>query len=243
MHTNKINNKKYIGITMQKPASKRWGGGYCYCKQEYFYRAIQKHGWGGFNHEIILQNLTKDEAEMFEVEMIKYHKTTNNKFGYNADNGGNSVGKRSDKTKKKISKIKKSKNFKHTEESKIKMRESSLGHPPSEKQRQVASMLNKGEKNYFYGKDFSGNKNGMYGKTHTDEVKEKLRKLRTGIFDDNHASAKKVLCVESGIVYNSISLATKATGVSGSNIYRSNKNRKLTAGGFHWIYVGGSDEF
>lgn len=236
MHTNNTNNKKYIGITMQKPASKRWGGGCCYCKQKYFYNAIQKYGWDGFRHEIIFQNLTKQEAEMFEIEMIKYYKSNSVKFGYNVDNGGNSVGKRSDATKKKISEIKKSKNFKHTEESKMKMREASLGHPSSEKQKLVASILNKGDKNYFYGKDFSGNKNGMYGKTHTEEVKEKLRKLKTGVHGLDHPSSKKILCVETGIIYDNITIAAKEMGVCISWLCTAHKKNKKAAG-YHWRLV------
>ena len=240
MHTNIFNNKKYIGITRNMPKS-RWQNGRGYYRQLLFYRAIQKYGWDNFKHEVIFYNLTKEEAEMFEIELIKYYNTTNVKFGYNIDNGGNCIGKRSDATRQKISESKKSKKFKHSEETKMKISEINKGRPASEKQKRIASELNKGSKNYFYGKSFSGELNGMYGKTHTKEVKDKLRKLRTGILDDKHASAKKVLCIETGIVYGSISLATKATGISGSNIYRSNKNKNFTAGGFHWKYLEEND--
>lgn len=98
-HINKINNKVYIGITCQIPR-KRWrnGKGYIHCVR--FYNAIQKYGWGNFEHEIVLCNLTKEQAEMFEVEMIKYYKTTDRKFGYNIENGGSLRKEISEETRK-----------------------------------------------------------------------------------------------------------------------------------------------
>ena len=47
IHTNKINNKKYIGITCQNP-SKRWRNGNGY-KNGYFAKAIKKYGWDCIN--------------------------------------------------------------------------------------------------------------------------------------------------------------------------------------------------
>ena len=52
MHTNQINNKRYVGITNQKP-SYRWrtdGSGY---KHQMFGRAIDKYGWENFSHELL----------------------------------------------------------------------------------------------------------------------------------------------------------------------------------------------
>lgn len=87
MHTNKINNKKYVGITYQKP-SLRWrshGQGYKGCT--YFYNAIKKYGWDNFEHKILLENLTEEEAEEKEIELIKFY-GTQVPNGYNIDAGG-----------------------------------------------------------------------------------------------------------------------------------------------------------
>lgn len=87
MHTSP-NNKRYIGITCQRPI-KRWGGNGCgYVGNEYFWRAIQKYGWDNFQHEILFECLTKEEAEQKEIELIAYYDTTNSSKGYNMTAGG-----------------------------------------------------------------------------------------------------------------------------------------------------------
>ena len=85
-HTNKINGKKYIGISVQSP-SRRWksnGEGYKGCPK--FYNAIQKYGWDNFDHEILLTQLTHEDANKKEQEYIAQYDTINN--GYNILVGG-----------------------------------------------------------------------------------------------------------------------------------------------------------
>jgi hypothetical protein len=96
-HTNKINGKCYIGITNQKP-EKRWGNnGINYLKktkhdtyyQPKFAYAILKYSWDNFEHEILFENLTIDEAKQKEIELISYYNAIDN--GYNIEAGGNCV--------------------------------------------------------------------------------------------------------------------------------------------------------
>ena len=63
------NNKYYVGITKQS-VKRRWHNGTAYRKNTYFYSAIQKYGWDNFQHEIIAEHLTKDEACDFEITLI-----------------------------------------------------------------------------------------------------------------------------------------------------------------------------
>ena len=98
------NEKIYIGITKQQPI-KRWGyNGYGYRKNTLFYRAIQKYGWSNIKHEILYENLSKEEAEQKEIELIEKYKSNQPKYGYNIANGGNTTGTVSEATKEKISK-------------------------------------------------------------------------------------------------------------------------------------------
>ena len=87
MHTNKFNNKKYIGITCRDPEV-RWNHGKGYLANLHFWRAIEKDGWDNFTHEIIKEGLTKQAAHKLERELIAYHNTRDENFGYNQSCGG-----------------------------------------------------------------------------------------------------------------------------------------------------------
>lgn len=104
IHTNKINGKRYVGQTCCKP-NVRWRNGFGYRDSPHFFNAIQKYGWDSFDHEIIASNLTKEEANNFEILLIKKLKTKNPDHGYNLTCGGDgNVGfVQSAETKQKIS--------------------------------------------------------------------------------------------------------------------------------------------
>ena len=87
MHTNKINGKRYVGITSLLPI-RRWGlSGQGY-KTQYFKRAIDKYGWDNFEHEVLFENIQKEEAKEIEMELILKYKTKNKNLGYNLTDGG-----------------------------------------------------------------------------------------------------------------------------------------------------------
>ena len=115
--------KVYIGITRLYPYEKRWRHGNGYKSNKYFYSAIQKYEWNNFKHEIIENNLTKEQAENMEIELIAKYRSNDKDFGYNIESGGNAIGKVSDETKKKMSDAKKG--IKLSSETKEKMSENS----------------------------------------------------------------------------------------------------------------------
>lgn len=91
MHINKINDKKYIGITSQTPEV-RWGSngsGYAGCTV--FYNAIKKYGWNNFEHIILFNNLEQEDACNKEIELIKAYNTTDRSCGYNISEGGKGI--------------------------------------------------------------------------------------------------------------------------------------------------------
>ena len=89
MHTSP-SNKRYIGITSQKP-ERRWANGVGYRGNNHFWNSINLYGWKNFKHEILFENLTKEEAEQKEIELIAFYDSTNQNKGYNIESGGNCI--------------------------------------------------------------------------------------------------------------------------------------------------------
>lgn len=87
VHINKANDKKYVGITSQK-VEYRWNNGKAYPNNKYFTSAIEKYGWDGFDHIVLFDKLTEQEAKDKEIELIAKWKTQDRKYGYNLSSGG-----------------------------------------------------------------------------------------------------------------------------------------------------------
>ena len=148
--------RKYYGVTSQKIAY-RWNGGRGYKKQTYFYRAILKYGWGRFRHTVLYENLPSEQAFEKETELIKEHKTTDRRFGFNLSTGGEAGGKGcilSLERRQRMSQERKGHIIK--EETKRKISESLKGHYVSQETKEKIRAKNTGKK-------------------HSEETKEKLR--------------------------------------------------------------------
>lgn len=80
------------------------------------------------------------------------------------------------------------------------------------------------------------------GKNKSEETKAKMREYATnrskehreklGAFD-----CRAVLCVETNVVYPTVTEAQRATGINHSNICAVCRGKRQTTGGYHWRYV------
>ena len=86
-HKNKIDGKKYIGVTKQNP-KRRWANGKGYVHNKYFNLAIEKYGWDNFEHNILYTNLNEEIAFLLEEYLINKYDLTNPDKGYNLSKGG-----------------------------------------------------------------------------------------------------------------------------------------------------------
>lgn len=81
------NGKVYIGLTRMAP-EKRWGNGKGYKDNKHFTYAINKYGWTNFTHEILEDNLSKEDASLLERFYICVYRSNDSRYGYNKTTGG-----------------------------------------------------------------------------------------------------------------------------------------------------------
>ena len=190
--TNNLDGKKYIGLTSQKP-EKRWNNGNGYRDTTHIGRAINKYGWENFSHEIIYKNITCEEAQKYEIELIEKYDTLNPQKGYNMQPGGNlsNLGiKMSEENRQKLSERSKGeKNYFY-------------GKTPTKEHIAYLTVLTK---------ERVGDKHPMYGKHHSEESKKKMSKSAKGkhVGKDNYMS-EAVICLNTMQIYESMSLAEQS---------------------------------
>ena len=206
------NGKKYIGITSLS-TTRRWGRGTGYMHQTKVYRAIKKYGWENIKHEILFENLSQEEAQKKEIELIAKHRTTEDNYGYNIDLGGFTSGKRSEETCRKIGSKLKGRVF--TEEARQRMSASAKTKTFTKTHRENISKALKGEKCNWY------------GVKRTDEEKQRIRDY----------FSKRILCVETGIEYQTFLQIQKELGIDRNCVSRCIQGTQQTAGGYHWKII------
>lgn len=248
----KDNDMIYIGITYQEP-KKRWQNGKGYKNNQYFANAISKYDWINFRHEILYTDLTKEEAEQKEIELIAYYKSDAREFGYNIEHGGNSYGKHSDETKQKMRE-----NHADFSGSNHPM----YGKPMSEETKRKIGDKNKDkysipENTPMYGKHLSDEhkailsanarkktceKNPFYNKHHSDETKNVLsqkakERLKDPTKNPNYGNTKKVICLDDDTIYPSVKYVSEKFGLSMAALYRNCTGTSDKCGGHRFRYL------
>lgn len=81
--------------------------------------------------------------------------------------------------------------------------------------------------------------NHFLGKKHTDETKKKISesKKKTAPRGKDHPGARRVQCIETGEIFDTIKDAKLKTNATKISEVCSGKYRHKTSGGFHWRYV------
>lgn len=253
------NNKVYIGITKNN-VSRRWinGNGY---NSQYVYRAIKKYGWENIKHEVLFENLTKEEAEQKEINLIAHYKSNQTQHGYNISGGGNHAGIMAETTKEKLRQINKGKIL--SENTKEKIREARSRQIISEETKQKLRAKNLGKKlSEEHKKKISFSNTG---KKRSEETKQKLRKAnllenlspevlqrrreaqKRKTYRDSAETRKiksekmrcrngqKILCIELNKEFGSINEAGRQLSLRSSSISRVCNGKRKTYNGYHFI--------
>lgn len=232
------NGKVYIGITSQN-ANHRWNRGNGYRGNEHFYRAIQKYGWENIRHDILFNELTKEEAEQKEKELITIYKSNDKNYGYNIMFESSNKYCHSRETIEKMRNSKLGK--KQSEETKRKRSESLKGHTTAAETREKIRAAQVGKPRTPHTEEwkknasamFTGVNNPNYGKTMSQEQRAKI---------SEHTNNKRAVCqysldMELIKIYPSIKEAERQTGIYNANICACCKGKKPTMGGYVWRYV------
>ena len=230
MHINTINNKVYIGITSKTLADRfRKGNGYNH--NAHFKSAIEKYGWDNFEHVLVAEDLTYEDACEMEKALIKKYDSTNREKGYNISQGGESTRL----------------GIKHSEETKQKMRDNHW----STRGRSKLLGTHLPEYRIEQLKARCGELASFYGKHHTEETKQKISESNSGenSYWHNHEMSeehckhiseshyKPILQILNGEViaeFPSAKDAEEQTGIARYNISRCCCNHRKTAGGYEW---------
>lgn len=221
-HINKENGKVYVGMTGIKPED-RWKNGRGYTKNTHFKNAIEKYGWNSFEHIILEEGLTREEACRREQYYIEYYNSMDTNYGYNMTSGGDYFTFGEDAIKKmKESRIGKGNHFygkHHTEETKAYLSRIRTGTKRSPESVRKTAEGNRGHK-------------------HTEEFKQHLREVKTGkpnykIAGANNCCARSVVCYETGEIFDCIADAKRKYGDIKGNLRKICKQHD----GMHWFYL------
>lgn len=219
LHINKTNQKKYVGITKQKP-EERWGvNGSNYKSSPYFYAAIKKYGWDHFEHVILFSNLTKKEACEKEKELIQKYNTQDKNYGYNIMEGGDAP-EIPFEIRQIISKALKGntngKGHPCSEEKKKKIRDAQKGRPLTNEHKKQLSLAAQNR--------------------HVVCSEEKKQ-----ILSENYPYKCKVYCLETDTVYESVQECGRQLHLWPTNIVKVCKGIHHTTGGYHLEYYNDND--
>lgn len=225
------NGKVYIGITGKNPI-KRWCNGNGYKHNIHFTSAINKYGWDNIKHEILYAELDKSTACQYEKELIDEHNSTNREFGYNKSIGGelSAFGvKMSEETKDKIRK--KRTGIKLSQETKDKIADANRRRSQETLDKISASL--KGRKSW--NKGITGKESHSFGVVFTNERKNNISIANKG---KNHGVSKRVKHIESGMIYDSVSLAAKSLNLNVSGISKCCTGKLKSYHKQHFEYIG-----
>ena len=157
-----VNTKRRWGYNGEHYKNKKSDGKYV---QEAFARAIEKYGWESFEHSIVLDGISKKEADYTEKYLIKWYKLHNSSYNI-TDGGEGTCGikrtlslEEKEAIRERLIANPPMKGKHHSEETKQKISKAVKGKKLSEERRIQMSNISKGKK-------------------HSDESKAKIREYK-----------------------------------------------------------------
>lgn len=214
-HLNQVNGKSYIGMTKRNPIE-RWGtNGSNYISSPHFYAAIKKYGWDSFEHIIIAENLSKEEACALEIELIDKLRANEPSFGYNCTSGGE-MPEMNELSRKKLSMS-------------MMGNTNGLGKQCSPEKRRKIGDAQRGRK--FSAEHRQRISKAKTGKTHKPISAEARRKIA-----EKH-EMKPVYCPETDTTYESIQECARQLKINATSVCAVCHGKHHTHHGYHFHYA------
>lgn len=191
-------------------------------RNNYWHNIVEKHG--GFDVEIVAENLTEAEALRFEVTLIKGLRNSGASLCNLTDGGEGMSG------------------FKHSKEARDRMKitnrgKAKSGHKLSEEHRQKLRMAKLGKKQSVEHAQASAR--ARVGRTVSDETRQKISLALTGkpISEEHKRKLMKpVICLTTGEEFESVSAACLKYSLHRQNIAKCCNGRLKKTGGLSWKY-------
>lgn len=175
-----------------------------------------KYGEDNFKF-YILEKCSKENLDEKEIYYIDTFKTLDENYGYNDKDGGQDGSVSKEANERKSQSLKK-----YYEEN------------PNKKD-ELSKRAFKQWSNPKIKAKILGENNGMYGKTHTKEARQKISEAQKGHIS-KYRNLTPVLCIETNKIYECSAEAQKQLKITTSILEVCKGNRK-TAGGYHWQFV------
>lgn len=240
--TNKVNGKRYVGVTV-RPLRTRWSEHLRAADKPVYWlhQAMAKYGKENFNIEQIGSCLRVEDAGLFEREVIQCLKPE-----YNQTNGGEHVMGRSMTPAGKQSVREKNIGRKRTAEARARMsylKKKKIAEDPVYRA-VLLSQLAVASKNIDHVKRIAATKVATTNRVWTDESRSKLSRSCVGRvygkeITDRMArtKCKRVECIDLACTFDSVLEAAAATGVHYSNISKVCIGERKSAGGMKFQFA------
>jgi group I intron endonuclease len=217
---NKVNNKCYVGQTIQKNVKNRWKAHIC-SKNTILSCAFARYGINNFEFSVITE-VPDDQLDEREINEIR-ERNTISPNGYNLEEGGNLGKVVHQSSRVKMSEAKRGeKNYNfgrpRTEETKTKIGMAHKGLTHTDRTKAIISAKKRGTQ--------LGENNSFFNKTHTPETKAKL-----GTAVDKYTTDGEFL-----ETFTTVTFAAHSAGIDRKNVSACLIGRQKTAGGFAWKY-------
>lgn len=212
-------NKKYIGQSVDiidRWRKHRYELNKNHHDNDYLQKAWNKYGEENFKF-YVLEYCVIDDLNEKERYYIDLYKTLNRNYGYNLKSGGQDSNTLSQEIRNKIS----DSNKKAYLNSNLKEIRS------NDALKQWANPKIK--------EKIMGENNGMYGKHHTKETREKMSEMKKGKLSPKR-DMTPVLCEELNKIFDCAAIAAKETGAHSGCILQVCRGQRKTAGGYHWKF-------